>query len=229
MALEAHESGALTARLPPLRPRRSRRQSAPIGNIYAFPYSTPARSHASLRLPPTTPRARSVPLRLRVRRSVHANNHTSNCWNQVANVNCTVKEINPLKCASCGEANHCALAQSTNDCSCKHIQIPMLNPIQIRPTHIGEACICRHAQKRRCNKIRKRPVPAMSRGGMWRRGRCPLCDQCIGHPCGRERGQSIAIAPAPPSPLFGVGQAALSPGRKHGLRLARPKGGAVRK
>jgi hypothetical protein len=50
------EIGVLTARLFPFCPRKPRRQNAFNGNIYSAPHSTPALSHASLRLPPITPR-----------------------------------------------------------------------------------------------------------------------------------------------------------------------------
>ncbi len=88
------------------------------------------------------PSARSVPLRLRVRRSVHRDNQPSICWNQGGHVNYTVNEINPLKCPLCGQPNHCALPPGANDCWCKHIQIPIRHLIRIPSTHIGKACIC---------------------------------------------------------------------------------------
>jgi hypothetical protein len=55
-AKRAGRVGALTARLVPCRPRKPCRQSAPTGNSYIVQHSTPALSHASLRLPPMTPR-----------------------------------------------------------------------------------------------------------------------------------------------------------------------------
>src|SRR5665213_3300924 len=53
---EAAKTGVLTARLFPFCPRKPCRQNAFTGNIYMVPHSTPALSHASLRLPPITPR-----------------------------------------------------------------------------------------------------------------------------------------------------------------------------
>jgi hypothetical protein len=88
------------------------------------------------------PSARSVPLRLRVRRSVHGHNRTSNCWNQGGDVYWCVDEINPLKCPLCGQPNHCAISEGADDCWCRHIQIPIRHLMRIPPTHIGKACVC---------------------------------------------------------------------------------------
>jgi hypothetical protein len=55
-AERAREIGALTARLFPCRPQKPCRQSASTGDIHMVQHSTPALSHASLRLSPYTPR-----------------------------------------------------------------------------------------------------------------------------------------------------------------------------
>jgi hypothetical protein len=108
------------------------------------------------------PSARSVPLRLRVRRSVHGRYRTSNCWNQGGDVYWSVDEINPLKCPLCGQPNHCALARDAKDCWCKHIQIPIRHLIRIPPTHIGKACIC---QTCATTPLRSNPSQTIKLGG----------------------------------------------------------------
>ncbi len=57
-----------------------------------------------------------------------------------------MKTINQSLCPLCGQPNRCALAEDTEeiaDCWCVHVKIPLERLMQISPSRLGRACICR--------------------------------------------------------------------------------------
>jgi hypothetical protein len=147
---------------PPSAPENRADKAPRLRTPMCVPHSAPALSPAPLRLPPNSPSARSVPLQLRVGRSVQDENHTSICWNHGGRVNCPLNEINPSKCPLCGQSNHCTLVHGEQDCWCRHVQIPVRHLMQIPLTHIGKACIC---QKCARAPLQAEPSQTIKRGG----------------------------------------------------------------